>query len=243
MTSRIRSVVDRLRALILSGAFEPGERIVEIPIAARLGVSRTPVRIALTELEQEGLAERLASRGFRVREFPIDQVTDAIDVRGVLEGMAARIVAERGLDERTRAELEACIAEGGVLVHNPPHAPIEGERWSAMNARFHWAIVRAAGNAALESALRHNEKIPMAAASSITFHVAAQALARDLMRSAHEDHVCILHAIQARESTRVEALMREHARRSRDNKRRLIEYMKSAPGAGGIPGLRLVVGS
>jgi DNA-binding GntR family transcriptional regulator len=60
------------------------------PLARQLGVSRTPLCIALGELEKEGLLERLPTRGFKRREFPMEQVANAIDVRGVLEGMAAR---------------------------------------------------------------------------------------------------------------------------------------------------------
>src|SRR5919109_4360817 len=90
MASRIATVTARLRDMILAGELTPGERLIEIPFAQRLGVSRTPLRIALGELEKEGLLERLPTRGFKVREFPMEQVANAIDVRGVLEGMAAR---------------------------------------------------------------------------------------------------------------------------------------------------------
>jgi DNA-binding FadR family transcriptional regulator len=65
MASRIATVITRLREMILAGELTPGERLREVPFAQRLGVSRTPLRIALGELEKEGLLERLPTRGFR----------------------------------------------------------------------------------------------------------------------------------------------------------------------------------
>ena len=100
MAAQIDKVISELRDMVLSGALQPGERVVELQFSARLGVSRTPLRIALTELEKEGLLERLPSRGFRVRAFTVDEIGDAVDVRGVLEGMAARLLAERGARPR-----------------------------------------------------------------------------------------------------------------------------------------------
>ena len=243
MASRIETVITRLREMILAGELTTGERLREVPFAQRLGVSRTPLRIALGELEKEGLVERLPTRGFRVREFPIEQVANAIDVRGVLEGMAARLVAERGLDADTRDILEQCLAEGDALTDIPSGGHIDPLRWAAINARFHRAIVQAARNPALTSALEHNERIPMAAAAAVTFNSAVQELAYPRVRRSHEDHVSIVEALMRREGARVEALLREHAYRSRENKRLLIPLMQQRQGTPVAPGLALVVGA
>jgi GntR family transcriptional regulator of vanillate catabolism len=242
MASRIETITTRLRETILTGDLDPGTRLIEIPLAQRLGVSRTPLRIAFGELEKEGLLERLPTRGFRVREFPMEQVANAIDVRGVLEGMAARLVAERGVDAATRGVLEQCLAEGQALTENPPRNVIDPVQWAAMNACFHWTIVRAAQNSALVSALKHNERIPMAAAAAITFNSAVQKLAYPLLRRAHDDHVSMLEALTRGEGARVEALLREHAYRSCENKRLLLPIMQQQRGTPAAPGLKLVVG-
>ena len=84
-----------LRELVLDGAFAPGERVPEIELAKRLGVSRTPLRLALSTLAHEGLLEPLPGGGFVVRSFTRADVSDAIELRGVLEGTAARLAAER----------------------------------------------------------------------------------------------------------------------------------------------------
>lgn len=239
MASRIETVSVRLREMILSGELEPNERIVEIPFAARLGVSRTPLRLALAELEKEGLLERL-TRGYRVREFTMEEIANAIDVRGVLEGMAARIVAQRGLPESVRLTLETCIEDGDAMFGHSLEGGSVTERWAAMNARFHWAIVSAAGNSAIEAALRQNERIPMAAAAALTFSATVYDI--ELMRRAHEDHRSLLQALERGEGERAEALLREHAYRSRENKRVLIERMRAGLSASSVPGLRLVSG-
>src|SRR5512144_419492 len=105
-------VVLKLRELILSGELQAGQRVAEIPVSERLGVSRTPVREALTVLAQEGLLDVAGKRGYQVKAFSAKDIADAVDVRGVLEGTAARLVAEAGPSPELLAALEACIAEG-----------------------------------------------------------------------------------------------------------------------------------
>src|SRR5256885_9714817 len=86
----------RLRELILSGQFAPGERMSELPLVERLGVSRTPLRLALATLEHEGLLRNLSGGGYAVRAFTQADMRDAVELRGVLEGTAARFAAGRG---------------------------------------------------------------------------------------------------------------------------------------------------
>src|SRR5437763_1190821 len=98
--TQITRALLRLRELILSGQFAPGTRLSELPLVERLGVSRTPLRLALAELEHEGLVRGLAAGGYVVRQFTQADISDAIEVRGVLEGTAARFAAERGASAR-----------------------------------------------------------------------------------------------------------------------------------------------
>src|ERR1700744_3459907 len=99
MTARAQSVVDQLRNWILSGEIAPGEVLLEVPTAARLGVSRTPLRPALAALAQEGLLQARGARGFSVRAVSLADVMDAFLVRANLEALAVGIVAQAGLDE------------------------------------------------------------------------------------------------------------------------------------------------
>ncbi|MFP3608218.1 GntR family transcriptional regulator, partial [Paraburkholderia sp. SIMBA_053] len=79
-------IVQTLREKILAGELAPGQRLVEAQLAQWLGVSRTPLRYALSVLASEALLERSGARGFVVRRFSVRDVLNAIDVRGVLEG-------------------------------------------------------------------------------------------------------------------------------------------------------------
>jgi GntR family transcriptional regulator of vanillate catabolism len=90
----------RLREMLLRGEFRRGERLTELALSARLGMSRTPIRRALERLSHEGLLEESQSGGFVVRQFTVDAVWDAIEIRGVLEGAAARLAAERLENDR-----------------------------------------------------------------------------------------------------------------------------------------------
>src|SRR5438876_647033 len=90
-----------VREMLLRGDFGRGERISELPLVARLGMSRTPIRLALERLAHIGLLEATASGGFSVREFTLDEVRDAIEVRCVLGGTATRSAASRAARSST----------------------------------------------------------------------------------------------------------------------------------------------
>ena len=98
-----------LRELVLSGALAPGERVSELQMVDRLGVSRTPLRTALVRLEEEGLLEAIPSGGFAVRDFSEREVYEAIEIRGTLEGLAARLAAERGVSRSGLERATHCL--------------------------------------------------------------------------------------------------------------------------------------
>jgi GntR family transcriptional regulator of vanillate catabolism len=108
-----------LRELLLNGVFRPRERVPELRLVEELGVSRTPLRIALITLEHEGLLETLPGGGFVVREFTRTDIDDAIELRGVLEGTAARLAAERLESEDELDPLRECCRELDTVVHSP----------------------------------------------------------------------------------------------------------------------------
>ena len=122
------SVEDRvslaLREMLMHGEFLPGQKLVEAALAERLGVSRMPVRRALAVLERDGLVTNLPNRGSYVARFTVRQVNDARELRGSLEGLAARLVAERGLAPATQLALEEMLEQTDC-----PHA-----RWHVVSA-------------------------------------------------------------------------------------------------------------
>ena len=232
MASQIERVINELRRRVLAGQLAPGDRLVEVQFSAELGVSRTPLRIALGELEKEGLLERLPKRGFQVRRFTIDAVAQAVDVRGVLEGMAARCVAEAGAAPQVLQVLGDCVQEGNSVLRqaDADHAAIDAARWIAMNARFHGTLVAAAHNGALALALETVSRTPMAGAAALGLNGSLPMLEFELIRRAQLDHADVVQAIAAREGARAEAIMREHARRSRDNKREMMARLQRQAG-------------
>jgi GntR family transcriptional regulator of vanillate catabolism len=85
----------QMREVLLRGEFRPGERIREIQLSQRLQVSRTPLRLVLGRLEDEGLVVARPTGGFVASEFSLKDIHDGIEIRGVLEGTAAKLAAER----------------------------------------------------------------------------------------------------------------------------------------------------
>src|SRR5580700_12210662 len=98
-----------LRDLILSGRLRPGERISELQAVETTGASRTPVRMALVRIEDEGLLQAIPSGGFMVKAFSERDILDSIELRGTLEGLAARLSAERGTSPRSLEPLRECL--------------------------------------------------------------------------------------------------------------------------------------
>src|ERR1700675_2413105 len=106
----------RLREMVLGGEFHPGEAVSENVLGDRLGVSRTPLRLALCKLEYEGLLNVLPEGGFVVRQFTLADIYDSIELRGVLEGTAARLAAERLENPSELRRLEQLADRMDVIV-------------------------------------------------------------------------------------------------------------------------------
>jgi GntR family transcriptional regulator, vanillate catabolism transcriptional regulator len=200
-----------LRRWLAEGRYPAGSRLAEEAVAHDLGVSRTPVRLAFRTLAQEGLLESAGKRGFVVRDYSDADVRCAIEVRGVLEGLAARRLAERGLTPDERAVFELCLADGQGLLSRGTLEARDIEGWAAVNACFHAALVAGAGSRVVADAIARNDHLPFASAGSITFEV--EALARETLKLqvAQLQHQLIFDAIVAGESARAESLVREHA--------------------------------
>ena len=92
-SSQTARAVLSLREMLVQGRFRPGERIREVPLAAELKVSRIPLHLALERLAHEGFLEIRPTRGFVVQRFSTEDIYDAIELRGLLEGAAARLAA------------------------------------------------------------------------------------------------------------------------------------------------------
>jgi GntR family transcriptional regulator of vanillate catabolism len=238
--SQFDRATEALRALVLRGSFPLGIKLPEARVAEMIGVSRTPARLAMAALERDGLLVRLPRRGFRVRSFSLDEVVEAIEVRGELEAVAARVVAERGLHAKARAAMDACIARAADILKRPVFDAAQRRAWCAMNETFHNALVEASGMPALLSAYKQVNLVPLASPRDTIFNVAEPELLRHQLTVAHEDHERILRALRDHRSTRAAALMREHAYRSGENKRRNFPHIDMQTMIVETPGVALV---
>jgi len=196
--------------MILRGELQPGQRLAELGLAERLGVSRTPIRQALPALAREGLLAAAGRRGYVVRSFSPEDVADAIETRGLLEGLAARRIAERGASPELLQRLKECLAEGDAIVARKRFEALDEQRYSEMNGRFHALIVEGSGSRILADSLAHNDHVPFASAKAVAFSKDLAVLL-PVLSYAHRQHHAIVQALEKGEGARVEALMREHA--------------------------------
>ena len=206
-----------LRDLILKGALASGERLSELVIVERLGVSRTPVRAALIRLEEEGLMEAMPSGGFAVKAFSERDIHDAIELRGTLEGLAAWLAAERGADPEKLDALRACIAGIDVLMSAPE---IDAELFSdyiALNADFHALLVELAQSPPVSRHIDRAGSLPFASPSAFLGAQAVLPEARLVLTIAQDHHRSVVETIELRQGARAESLMREHARLAHRN--------------------------
>ena len=124
-----------MRRIIRSGELGPGERLVETDLAQRLGLGRNAIRTSLARLEQDGLVERTAFRGARVRVIDEEEAVEILEARGALEGVAASYAAQRASPQDVDAlrsivmQMTELLAAGDLL------------GMSELNARLHGRIV------------------------------------------------------------------------------------------------------
>lgn len=203
------AVFERLRRMILDGDYGPKERLIEEQLAERLGVSRTPIRQALTMLEAEGLVEIQPNKGAMVCSFGVDEVWDIYDLRAVLEGHAARRAAER-IDERGMARLRELADEMESLAARGFDEREEEIRLLvALNNEFHGTIVASSKNNRLERMIRRTIELPLVFKAFFWYGP------QERMVSNHY-HRQILGALEAGDGERAEIIMREHVYEGRD---------------------------
>jgi len=132
---------------LLEGRLRPGDRLVENDLADLLKVSRSPIREALTELAQSGIIVREPGRGGRIREWTKQDLEDLFGVRAVLEGYAARLVAQR-FDLRARAPFDQIVAK-----MERASAAQDYLAMVELDVRFHEMLWRSTRNPLLEQVL------------------------------------------------------------------------------------------
>lgn len=227
----------RLRELVIGGQLAPGTRIAESALVERIGVSRTPIRMALVRLQEEGLLEALPSGGFVVKAFSERDIQDAIELRGTLEGLAARLAAERGAGGLAWADACDAVARIDDLLAQPELTEAAFSVYVTQNGRFHALLAEMSGSDVVQRQIDRACTFPFASPNAFVLHRTSGADARDILVVAQAHHRALLDAIRHREGARAEALAREHARIARLN---LGDVMQRRGALEQIPGAHLI---
>lgn len=202
--TRSLNVTETLREQLLQGEFAPNTRLQEIALAERMGVSRTPIREALSVLARDGLLEYAPNRGYTVREFSLQDIVSAFRVRAVLEGLGCRLLAEKGIPADTDTQLQHAIAWGETLLQSSQLQGGDFDQWREMNKSFHLAILLATKNDLLIRFAKISRNIPIVFNGSFRWYST-----RDFQRS-QDHHQTIYAAMKNGQAERADNMMQEH---------------------------------
>lgn len=220
----------RLREMILAGELAAGSRITELAMAEKLKVSRTPIRAALIRLEQEGLLQQMPSGGFAIRQFTEADVADAIELRGTIEGLAARLAAERGAPPEVLSQAHQCLDEIDQVLNQSVLNEEAFSTYVRLNAQFHVLLGALSASSVLQRELERVAGLPFASPSGFVGVQANTSKARDMLIVGQDQHRQLLEAIANREGARAESVTREHSRLAQRNLRDALRHTPQLPG-------------
>ncbi len=200
-------VFQKLREDILKGNYKENDELREITIGKELGVSRTPVREALRQLELEGLVKIIPNKGTYVTGISAKDVEDIYKIRILLEGLCARWATER-ITEDSLGRLEEIILLSEFHSHKDSSSHVV-----QLDGKFHEVLYEACNSRILEHVLKDFHKyVQMARAYSVSSEErAAKSVA---------EHKAILDAIKARDADLAESLAGEHMKHAMENLKR-----------------------
>ena len=207
-TGRSINLTDRvyqeLREKILSGYYAEGAALTELGIARELDVSRTPVREALRQLEQEELVELRPNRGAIVKGITIDDIRDIYEIRSMIEGLAAARVAEQATTEELD-QLEETLDLTQFYLERENYEKLE-----SMDGRFHQQLYEVCRSRMLRRILKdlHNYVVQSRGASLKTEGRAQESI---------KEHRRVLEAMRARDPKLAKERMTEHVLNTRAN--------------------------
>ncbi len=220
----------RIRQDIILGAYAKSERLSEAQLCETHSVSRTPVRLALRLLEREGVIRRGEGRGYVVHSPTVDDILQAVEVRGHLESLAARLMAQspdRGSHipamKQAIEVLDKAIEELRRLGHLDEGVIRQAQ---SANKDYHSAILAACGNSYVGYTCEKISHLPMLSVGSMVFDRSLgdtpDHFERGMfrLRLGNAQHQVICEAIEKGDAVRAEGVMREHSHT-------MIEYIQT----------------
>lgn len=197
------AVQQEIRRLIQSGELGPGDKLSEVVLAERLGVSRGPVREAFRVLEEAGLLQLEKNRGVFVRQVPLDEAMEIFELRAMMEAHVGATLAANASDEQL-AVLQAMVDSMEEAVHQKDRA-----RYYSLNVGFHETMVSFAGNKKLLALYRRlTRELELFRRRNLTEHA--------LLLSSINEHRAMLATIKSRDGSRAAEVLRQHVLMSRE---------------------------
>ncbi len=212
--SRAEAIYEILYERIKHRTFQPGQHLVEQDLANELGVSKTPVREALRKLNELGLVVIEPYRGAYVAEFSINTLIEIMDIRAVLDGLAARKAVEHVSADQIRT-LESLVTKMERVAEAK-----DPRKWIDLNWRFHNLIAKASKNTELITLLSTiQEKMILSSALGIATNIATSVM----------EHQKILSALKSGDPDSAERFARWHVENTEKRVALLTGLNKSAP--------------
>lgn len=217
-TMKTDVALERVRQAILDGHYQPGEKLRQNQVALELGLSPTPVREALRRLQAEGLVTHSPHRGVRVSRVGVEEISDIYRLMVVLEGLAARLVAERpdraatvARLERIQSRVEADLRRGALT------------NWVKINTQFEAVLHEACNSPRLRTVLQGLwDTIPRDPIGVID----------SMAASTTAEHGAVLDALRAGDGERAELAMRAHIQQSSAKR---LEFLAGVVAAAATP--------
>ena len=230
MESIDTEIAARIRRDVMLGAYDPGERLSEAQLCETHRVSRTPVRLALRLLEREGVIRKGEGRGYLVQSPTVEDILQAVEVRGHLESLAARLMAQNSDRSDHLSVMASAMEKIDVAISELAGLGLLDDgvtrRAQLANKEFHTTILSACGNAYVGYTCRQISHLPMLAVGSMVFDRSVgdtpDHFERGIfrLRMGNAQHRVIFDAIEKGDPVRAEGMMREHAHT-------MIEYIQT----------------
>lgn len=186
---------ETIKTMILKNRLKPGSRINQVQLARELGVSRTPIRRALSQLVKEHLLEMVPRKGIYVKKYSKAEMVVIFDLREVLEGLTCRKAAP--IVKKEQLDHFKCLFQEAVKNN-------DYEAYCKVDVKFHCFLLEVSGIKLLEDIVK-------------SFHILSKSFVPGLLRPPEEtfpEHIAIIDALVSRDPDTAENLMRQNIRKS-----------------------------
>ena len=204
---------EKIKEMIINGEFNEDQRLTETSLSKLIGLSRTPVRIALKTLETSGLLYKLDGRGYLAKQISNSDQKEAFSVLGVLEAQAAQNLSMNGMTRLVRERLETSLQTTEKIIRHNNLDKASLEAFDFANIIFHKSIIQAGDNSLIQELISklntfYNYKKDNSKENKMT-------LVQLIIT--HSQHTLIKEAIEKGDSGRTFSLMREHSTFEKEN--------------------------